>query len=242
MTFLLIAIGFIVGLWLNAMNSGEAAFLMAPFIGMAVGGILGFIADAIINKIKGVRNKTFLVVALVALTVVCYGVTAYTFHENWEFIYENSGLADLMELDIIYGAINMLLFPFVMFFVYQAPELMLGYGVALAYAIVLSIMYVNSAFASSADEHEGKYEVLVDTTTGAEVGERRMLDPNAEAWKANAIAVVIICLLTMALPFLACSIGITFAFNKQLSRVSFAWTAVIVAVLTIAPYILFSFI
>jgi hypothetical protein len=116
--------------------------------------------------------------------------------------------------------------------------LVIGYGFALLYAIVLSLMFGHSNLISTSDEHQGKYMVTVNMRTGEEVGERVPLDSYTEALKENAKIILLIIAGTLFSPFLSYAIGYSLCFWRQLEKKHVGVTIALIGILTVLPYVI----
>lgn len=241
MAIILSIVGFIVGIISYGTSDAETGTLLLPILYTIGGAMIGGLLDVIVNAIKGDANKPYVKILFLLLTLACLGFTGYALFANREFFFANSGLSDLAEGNIVYGLLNFILSPFVMIIRYFAGDqvplaIVASVFVAFGYSIILSIIFVNSSMKSTAAEHEGKVLVTYDGDTGAEI-DRKNLDADHEAWKANALAVLIIILASIVFPFAAFAFGIYLLLNKLFEKWS-GWVAFFYFLLfVVAPYV-----
>ncbi|MBR5439226.1 MAG: hypothetical protein IKV61_03295 [Clostridia bacterium] len=237
------AIGFIIGIINYGSKGAETKSLYIPIMCACIGIVIGGVIDVLVNAVKGKRGTKWVLATFFIVTSVCLGLTFYAFLTNWAYIY-SKGLNEVLEGNILYGLINMILFPIVMCIQFFATDggcevsLIIGYAFSLVYAIILSFLFGYSDVASSASDHQGKYKVTVDAKTGVEVGERVPLDAYTEAFKENALIVLFIILGTLLCPFLAYGIGYFICFRKLLEKLP-PWVSIIAVIaFTVLCYVL----
>lgn len=233
-------IGFIIGITRYGSSGGDSQNLYLPIIFACLGAVIGGIVDMIVSAVRGGKHRKWLFVIFFIITLICLAVTFYAFYANWSYVY-SKGLNEVMKGNIIYGLVNMILFPFVAFIMYFSGggvelSLILGYAFSLGYAVILCFIFAYSGAASTADDHRGKYKVTVNVNTGEEVGERVPLDAFTESFKENALIMLIIIVATLFCPFLAFAIGFVTCFYSKLEE-RFGVMAGIVAVITIMCYV-----
>ena len=236
-------IGFIVGIVMYGSNGANAGDIYMPIVCAIIGAIIGSILDSISKSIKKSENKKGILAAYLIITTICLGVCFYSYYANWEFVYAHT-FYYFANGRIIFGIINLFLFPIVISINYFSEysecdiTLIIGYIFVLVYGLILSFMYGNSNLISRASEHEGKYKVTVNTKTGVEVGERKYLNADVEAAKANAKIVALILLGTLFCPFLAYAFGYYICFKNYFKKKEISKTIIFIIALTILPYII----
>ena len=125
-------------------------------------------------------------------------------------------------------------------FQYKGDNLLItiAYIVIALFGVVISLIFGYSHLASKPEEHEGKYEVAVDRTTGVEIGDRKMLDPNFEAFKRNALYVSLIMIGTLLVPFASFATGYYIVFKNQFDKKSFGLAIIYYVLFVVLLYVL----
>ncbi|MBO7344915.1 MAG: hypothetical protein J6U92_03125 [Clostridia bacterium] len=234
-------IGFIVGIVRYANSTVDTKNILTPIFCTIIGVIIGGIIDVIVGALSRKKNKKVLFITFFIVTIICLAFTFYAFWSNSAHVLKP--LRQIGEGSVLYGLINMILFPLVVFIGYFAKFgdynvlLVMGYVCVLAYSIILSLIFGYSDLASTEDDHRGKYKVTVDTKTGLEVGERVPLDAYTEALKENALIILIIIVGALFCPFLAFAIGFTICFGGKFEGDSFWKPLVFIGVFTVLCYV-----
>ena len=235
-------IGCIVGVIKYSNSTGDAKNIFTPIFCLVIGAIIGGVIDVIASAVSAKKNKKNLYIIFFVLTTICLVMTFYAFWSNSEYVLKP--IRQIGEGSVLYGLVNMILFPFVVFIGYFAKfgdynvYLVMGYVCALAYSIILSLMFGHSSLVSTEKDHRGKYKVSVDINTGAEVSERIPLDAYTEALKANALIIFLIIVGTLFCPFLAFAIGYCICFCRKLDEDKYWVPIVVVSVFTVLCYVL----
>jgi hypothetical protein len=235
-------IGLIIGIVKYSTSEASVGLpFLYMFLGAGAGGLVGAVVDLIAKLIQGGKSKTPIFVIFFIVTAVCLVFTFFAFLENANDVL--NPLKQIGEGRVMYGLVNMILYPFVVFigsaagFAEVTKMLPIAYIVALCYGVIFAFIFVYSDLASTADDHRGKYKVKVDKD-GYEVSDRIPLDAYTEALKENALIIVIMLVVTLFCPFLAYAVGLVFCFWKQFEKIHISIPIIIGAVLTILPYVL----
>lgn len=228
-------IGFLIGIAIYANNRGESDwYFLCPLAIAFVGGMVGLLIDNMMQSAKNTKDKRPLMKNLLLFTIVAMSFTMTAFLVSWDINFEHGFGSVIRQL-----LLNPILFLMRYFDDNKNVIILIAYIVIVIYAILISLMYGYSSVASTPAEHEGKYKVAVDETTGMEVGERKYLDSSVEAFKANAKIVALIFFVTLIIPFFTYSFGISIVFERKLAAKKGVWGVFGFAIgLTIALYIL----
>ena len=239
---ILSVIGLIVGIVKYGTTEASVGMpFLYVFIGAVVGGLVGAVVDLIVKLIQGGKSKTPIFVTFFIITAVCLVFTFMAFLENASDVLKP--LRQIGEGRVLYGLINMILYPFVVFigsavgFAEVTEMLPIAYIVALCYGVIFVFIFAYSDLASTADDHRGKYKVMVDKD-GYEVSDRIPLDAYTESLKENALIIVVMLVTALFCPFLAYAVGIVGCCWKWFEKIHISIPIIIGAVLTILPYVL----
>lgn len=224
-------IGFLIGIMMYASLSGgpiqetsSELALFVPFVTTLIGGMIGYIIQALCDRVSKSNSKNKFAVLLVFTTLV-FVFFFCNLLANWEhspivrdgrFYLDDLPTAFIHHLMLLSAAVENNDVLFIASCVFTA-----------IYAIVILIIFFYSGKGSKASEHEGKYKVTVDLNTGDEVGERKMLDPATEALKKNIIIAIVFLIACAFFPLMSFAYGYCLCFENRINKDHTKWKPVV---------------